>query len=91
MEKEIFGYLGAFFLTVTLIPQLRKSYQDQKMDDISKGFLGIQVCTCISFLTYGILLEEIPLILANIIVLSQTLILVYFKYKFTNLKQVTEV
>ena len=82
MNKDIFGFLGAFFLTVTLIPQLYHSYREKKMDDISKGFLGIQVLTCTCFLIYGILLHEIPLILANIIVLCQTFILIFFKLTF---------
>ena len=82
MNKDIFGFLGAFFLTVTLIPQLSHSYREKKMDDISKGFLGIQVLTCTCFLIYGILLQEIPLILANIIVLGQTFILIFFKLTF---------
>ena len=84
MNKDIFGFLGAFFLTVTLIPQLLYSYREKKMDDISKGFLGIQVLTCVCFLTYGILLQEIPLILANIIVLGQTFVLIFFKITFSS-------
>ena len=43
MNKDVFGFLGAFFLTVTLLPQLYHSYKGKKMDDISKGFLAIQV------------------------------------------------
>ena len=42
-EKEFFGYLGAFFLTITLIPQIYYSYRTKQMEDISKGFLFIQV------------------------------------------------
>lgn len=86
-EKEFFGYLGAFFLTITLIPQIYYSYRTKQMEDISKGFLFIQVLTCSCFLIYGILLEEIPLILANIIVLSQTFLLINFKciYSYQNI------
>tara|TARA_B100000123_G_C25562892_1_gene354872 strand:+ start:306 stop:584 length:279 start_codon:yes stop_codon:yes gene_type:complete len=84
MNKDIFGFLGAFFLTVTLLPQLYHSYKEKKMDDISKGFLAIQVLTCSCFLTYGILLKEVPLILANIIVLGQTFVLIFFKINFSS-------
>lgn len=91
MNKDIFGFLGAFFLTVTLLPQLYHSYKEKKMDDISKGFLGIQVLTCVCFLSYGILLNEIPLILANIIVLGQTLILILFKLTFKSNKISTNI
>ena len=90
-KTDVFGYLGAFFLTISLLPQLYKTYQEKKMEDISKGFLGIQVLTCICFLTYGILLEELPLIIANVIVFSQTLILIYFKIIYRKNTTVTEV
>jgi|TARA_B110001469_G_scaffold755_1_gene883 MtN3 and saliva related transmembrane protein len=83
IEKEIFGYLGAFFLTITLLPQLWHTYKNKKMDDVSYGFLGIQVITCSLFLTYGILLEELPLILANVIVLIQTFLLINFKFIYS--------
>ena len=58
------------------------------MDDFSYGFFLIQVLTCSSFLIYGILLNEIPLIVANIIVLSQTFLLIYFKIRYSYLKKI---
>ena len=83
--KDVVGFMGATFLTITLIPQVFLSYKQKNVDNISKGFLSIQLLTCFTFLAYGILLEELPLILANTIVLSQTFILVWFKiiYKST--------
>ena len=83
MITETFGYIGAFFLVITLIPQIRKTYHDKKMEDFSYGFFTIQVLTCISFLIYGILLGATPLIVANSIVLTQTFILINFKIKYS--------
>ena len=58
------------------------------MDDFSYGFFAIQVLTCTSFLIYGILLGEIPLIIANSIVLSQTFLLINFKIRYSYLKPI---
>lgn len=88
VEKDIFGYLGAFLLTITLLPQIVMTYRKKTMDDVSVGFLTIQVLTCICFLTYGILLEEIPLILANVIVLTQTFLLINFKIMYSYNKKI---
>ena len=88
MLSDIFGYMGAFFLVITLLPQIKKTYEEKKMDDFSYGFFLIQVLTCSSFLIYGILLNEIPLIVANIIVLSQTFLLIYFKIRYSYLKKI---
>ncbi len=88
MLVDIFGYAGAFFLTITLLPQIHKTYREKKMDDFSCGFFCIQVVTCVCFLIYGILLEAAPLIIANSIVLTQTFILINFKIRYQNLKQI---
>lgn len=90
MLVDIFGYVGAFFLTITLLPQIHKTYRQKKMDDFSYGFFSIQVLTCICFLIYGILLEAVPLIIANSIVLSQTFVLINFKVRYSYLKPILE-
>ena len=82
--SEIFGYLGMVFLTLTLIPQLARVLKTKKAEDLSYIFLSINVLTCVFFLIYGILLEEIPLIIANTIVILQTLTLIFLKYKYHN-------
>ena len=82
--SEIFGYLGMIFLTLTLIPQLMSVFKTKKAGDLSYIFLSVNVLTCIFFLIYGILLEETPLIIANTIVILQTLTLIFLKNKYHN-------
>ena len=82
--KEVFGYLGMIFLTITLIPQLIKVFRTKKASDLSYIFLSINVLTCVFFLIYGIILSETPLIIANIVVILQTLILIYLKHEYAN-------
>jgi len=80
---NIFGYSAAVSLIVTMLPQLYFTWRTKKMDDISYIFLGMQLLTCFLFLIYGILLNEIPLILANSLVASQSLTLCIFKYSYS--------
>jgi MtN3 and saliva related transmembrane protein len=82
--KEVFGYFGMIFLTITLIPQLIKVFRTKKASDLSYIFLSINVLTCVFFLIYGIILNETPLIIANIVVILQTLILIYLKHEYAN-------
>ena len=82
--SEIFGYLGMVFLTITLIPQLIRVFKTKKAADLSYIFLSINVLTCVFFLIYGILLSETPLIIANTIVILQTLTLIFLKNKYHN-------
>lgn len=81
-KKELIGYIGAIFLTITLIPQLWLTYKTKKVDDISFGFIGLQMITCVFFLTYGILINSTPLMLANSIVFAQLSLLGFLKVKY---------
>ena len=81
---DTFGYLGAITLTITLMPQLILTRKTKKVDTLSLGFLLLQLLTCILFLIYGILLNELPLMLANSITSTQGLVLLGMKIKYRN-------
>ena len=83
LAKDIFGYSAACCLVITLLPQLIYTYKTKKSNDISYCFLILQVTTCILFLIYGILLKEIPLIISNTLVLTQSFVLFFFKIKYS--------
>ena len=85
---QVIGYLAAFFLVITLLPQVYHTYKLKNADSISIYFLLLQVKTCSLFLTYGILLEEMPLILANCLVLIQSFILLAFKIHYSKKNKV---
>lgn len=80
---EIFGYLAAATLLSTLIPQLIKTIKKKKVDDISYVFVFLQVLTSIFFLIYGLLLKENPLIIANSLLLVQTLLMLGLKITYS--------
>ena len=82
-EIQIIGYTAALCLTITLMPQLIKTYRDKEVEDISKGFICLNLFTSILFLIYGILLQQIPIILANCILILQNIILLSFKIMYS--------
>ena len=84
MATEIIGYSAGCCLSITLIPQIYKIYKTKKATDLSVYFLGFNLLTCFLFFTYGILLEEYPIIMANIILIVQNLILLLFKYFYNS-------
>lgn len=81
-EIQLIGYTAAISLTITLMPQLIKTYKDKEVGDISKGFIFLNLLTSILFLIYGILLKQIPIILANCILILQNIILLSFKIMY---------
>ena len=96
MEKEIIdkhiidkhtittiGYIGAVLLDITLLPQLYKTFKSKQTRDISIYFMFLQIVTCIFFLIYGILLNEIPIMMANSILMLELLVLLYAKIRYS--------
>lgn len=81
---EMFGYLGSSLLIISLIPQIYQSFSTQKLDDISSWTLGIELTTSVMFLTYGIIIDEIPMIYGNGGVIIELIILCFAKWKFRN-------
>lgn len=81
--KDIVGYSAAFCLVITLLPQLYFTWKTKKANDISYGFLFLQIITCLLFLTYGILLKETPLITANSMVITQSILLFIMKVVYS--------
>ena len=80
---SVFGYLAGVSLIITLLPQIYTTYKSKKADDLSYFFLFMNILTCSLFLIYGVLLGELPLILANTAVLSQTFIIIILKFIYS--------
>ena len=59
-----------------------KNYKSKTMEDVSFIFIILQNLTCVAFLTYGCLLMEQPLIIANGIVQLQSLTLLGMKLRY---------
>ena len=87
MINQIIGYAASSCLIITLMPQLLKTFKDKKVNDISFGFISLNLLTCVLFLIYGILLDENPIILANCILIVQNWLLLFFKIKYSNQNQ----
>ncbi len=75
----ILGLVAAGLTTVAFIPQVHKTWKTKSAKDLSLGMYLIFTGGVILWLIYGILKEDIPIIAANVVTLSLTLILLYFK------------
>ena len=79
---ELIGYLGSFLTSITFIPQVYKSWQSKSVGDLSIWMITIVVTCTIVWLVYGFAIESGPVIVANFVVLTLTLVLLYFKLTF---------
>lgn len=80
--SEIVGYIGCFFLSIYLIPQVLKTYKTKNTDGLSPWFISIGITASILMLTYGMLIAAYPVVISNTIILINNIILLtlYNKY-----------
>ena len=73
------GYLAAFLTTFAFLPQAIRVITYKKTEDISRNMYIMLVLGIILWLTYGILKNDLPIILANAVTLAFSCIILYYK------------
>jgi MtN3 and saliva related transmembrane protein len=64
------GLLAAFCTTLAYAPQAIKTWRTRSTADISLGMFSLMVVGIVLWLTYGVLLGDLPLIAANLVTLA---------------------
>jgi MtN3 and saliva related transmembrane protein len=59
------GMLAAILTTVAFVPQVIKTWRTRSTADISLGMFSILVTGVAAWLVYGLLIRDVPLVLAN--------------------------
>ena len=82
MNIEIIGLIAAVFTTSSFFPQVIKIWKTKQTKDISTTmYIAMMIGTCF-WLTYGILINSLAIIVANII--SGLLVLFVIIFKLVN-------
>jgi len=82
MSVNIFGYLAASLTTIAFLPQVIKTIRLKKTDEISLVMYLLFCLGLLFWLIYGLMITNIPLIIANGITLILATIILFFKIKF---------
>ena len=80
--KDFVGIAGSIFSSVSFLPQVIKLWKTRSAKDLSMMTLLFLILNVSTWLTYGVLINDLPIIITNIIVLSMVLLMVYFKLTF---------
>ena len=76
---EIIGLTAAAMGGVSLFPQVLKVLKTKSTKDISREMFLLLTGSIFLWLVYGILLKNIPIIIANFFGLIQALIILFYK------------
>ena len=79
---EFFGYFAAILTTLAFLPQLIKSLQTKKAEDVSLITLIMFLTGVLSWIIYGYKISSTPILIANIITFILNLLILIFKITF---------
>jgi MtN3 and saliva related transmembrane protein len=79
---EFIGFAAAACTTLAFLPQVIKTYRSRSAKDLSLGTFAILTSGLLLWLVYGMLMEDIPIMLANFLTFLMALSLIIMKFKF---------
>ena len=80
---ELVGHFGALLSSITFIPQVYKTWKTKSVRDLSMTMILIVFSSTIVWLVYAFSFWLWPVIIANLVICSLSLVLIYFKLTFT--------
>lgn len=81
ISASLIGYVAGILTTCAFIPQVIHTLKTKDTSSISLGMYIIFVSGVVLWLLYGILLQEMPLIIANVITLMLASAILTFKIR----------
>ena len=76
------GFFAAFCTTIAFLPQAIKIYKYKSTKDISLYMFLIFTIGVFSWLIYGLIINDLPVILANAVTLILSLFILIYKIKY---------
>ena len=83
-NTDILGYVGGFFLTINMIPQIYKNFKDKKVDDISCLFLILNFIGLLFNMIYSFINKIYAIAIPISLSLFFTCIMIILKIKYKN-------
>jgi len=79
---SLLGLLAGSFTTIAFFPQVLKTWKSRSAKDLSLGMFSIFTIGVGLWLAYGILINDLPVILANVVTLILASTLLFFKLRW---------
>lgn len=79
---DVLGYTAGAVTSLTFLPQVIKTWKAKSARDISLMMFIIAGANEVMWIVYGALLDNWVIILTNTVVLTMSLIMIYFKMQY---------
>lgn len=80
---EWIGYVAATLTTISFLPQAMQVFKTKDVSSISLGMYCIFTAGVLMWLIYGVLQQDWPIILANVITLVLAVSILVMKIKYS--------
>jgi len=78
----ILGYIAGTCTTIAFLPQVFKAYRTKSCHDLSAGMLVVFATGIFFWFIYGLLIDEMPIIIANGLTLVFALAIIALKWMY---------
>jgi MtN3 and saliva related transmembrane protein len=79
---QLLGLAAGTITSITFLPQVIQIWKTKSVKDLSMQMLLLLILGVTMWLTYGILVKDAAIIYTNSMVLTMSLVMMYFKFKF---------
>lgn len=79
---QLLGLLAGSCTTAAFIPQVLKTWKSRSARDLSLGMFSIFCTGVVLWLVYGLLIMDIPVIIANLVTLVLASFLLFLKLRW---------
>ncbi len=84
---DLFGFSAALLTTIAFLPQLYKTWKTKSADDVSLIMLILFITGLICWIIYGININSIPILIANIITFVFNFLILILKVTYSKSKE----
>jgi MtN3 and saliva related transmembrane protein len=79
---QMLGLVAGSLTTAAFLPQVIKTWKTRSAKDLSLGMFSLFCLGVLLWLVYGIVVNDIPVIAANLLTLMLASTLLFFKLRF---------
>lgn len=79
---QILGLAAGACTTIAFLPQVLKTWKSRSAKDLSLGMFSFFCFGVLLWLVYGIMVNDLPVIIANMLTLMLASSLLFFKLRF---------
>ena len=78
----LLGLVAGTLTTISFVPQVIRTWRSKSAKDLSLGMFSLLALGTVLWLSYGILIDSVPVIVANAVTLLLSSVLIFFKLRY---------